>query len=108
MYLTRQIALQKRRRRARLAETSRGWADLQNRHKIGLAHRIHQSQKQVIGFALVFDQGIALAIAPESDALAQIIDLVQMIHPERVERAQIERFLDAIPALFAEAASFSL
>ena len=55
-----------------------------------LAHRFKQAER----FRLVFIERIALAVAAESDHLAQMIEHDQVLAPEMVQRLQKDRLLD--------------
>ncbi len=83
-----------------------GRGDLEYRHEVILPHRIEESHEEIEGFALILDERITLTIASKSDTLAKVIDLVEMIHPERISRSHEECLLYLSPSLCTECRFF--
>ena len=55
-----------------------------------IQHRVEQRER----LGLVFVQRIALAIGAQADALAQMVERIQMLLPHRVQRLDQQRLLD--------------
>ena len=73
--------------------------DLEYGQKIRLAYRVKEAGKEAVRLAFVFDERIALTVATQPDALSQVLDLVEMIHPQLVERLHVEWTILSRPAL---------
>ena len=57
------------------------------------ANARHHVEKEFVAFALVFDQGIFLAVAAQTDGFPQGIHLLQVVAPEAVDLLQNEETL---------------
>ena len=60
----------------------------QNGAKIILVHGVNQHAEGTEGLRLVLDERIALAEAAQADALLEVVHLLQVAHPARVDHAQ--------------------
>ena len=71
---------------------------LQHLHQVQVPDRfllelLHHLFEHVEGFALVLDQRIVLPIAPQPNALLQVIHIEEVVFPQRIEHAQHDHAL---------------
>ncbi len=57
---------------------------------------------QLERFALEFVERILLRIAPQADAAAHVVELGQVLDPQRVDRSDEDQPLDGLPVLLAD------
>ena len=67
-----------------------------------LLDALHHRGEHVVGLALVFHDRVALAVAAQTDALLQVVHLVEVLAPLAVEHGQDDPALELVQYLGAE------
>ena len=62
-------------------------------HRLGL-HAVDELHKHVVAFPLVFPQGVLLGVAPEADAVPQVVHGEEMILPLVIDDLEHDHLLE--------------